>query len=262
MACPESTFVLGVGGFGETFADSRHRFGEFLAVCGAAAYQPADGTDVPDYLVASGALALEPRLLYGLACDGTAAHLVRFERSKEDGPILLSDLAAGCLDVAKSPAAGMVIMAETAGLIGAALRRSPATENLATDDLFEHPGVRERLTFTAEPAFPRSTVLLVGVVQRGASIPALESELRPIGTGEISSAIFTPLRSRSVRFRRAASSSRKSCRISFGRKNCSACFTCCGTIAARSRGGRASSFAAHAGSGRLPRPHSHSCCFS
>ncbi len=183
MACPESTFVLGVGAFGETFADCRHRFGEFLAVCGAAAYQPADGTDAPDYLVSSGSLALEPKLLYGLACEGTAAHLVRFDRSKEDGPILLSDLASGCLDVAQSSAVGMVVVAETAGLIGAALRRSPATENLATDDLFEHPGVREWLSFTAEPAFPRSTVLLVGVAQRGASIPALESELRPIGTG-------------------------------------------------------------------------------
>ena len=181
MACPESTFVLGVGGFGENFADCRHRFGEFLAVCGAAAYQPADGTDAPDYLVSSGSLALEPKLLYGLACEGTAAHLVRFDRSKEDGPVLLSDLAAGCLDVAKSPAVGMVVVAETAGLIGAALRRSPATENLATDNLFEHPGVREWLSFTAEPAFPRATVLLVGIAQRGAPIPSLESELRPIG---------------------------------------------------------------------------------
>jgi anti-sigma B factor antagonist len=181
MACPESTFVLGVGAFGGSFADCRARFGEFLAVCGAAAYQPADASDAPDYLVSSGSLALEPKLLYGLSCEGRPAHLIRFERSKQDGPIALGDLASGCLDVTKSSSAGIVVVAETSGLIGAALRRSPVADQAVTGDLFAHPGVREWLSFTAEPAFPRSTVLLVGVAHRGAPVPAVQSQLRPIG---------------------------------------------------------------------------------
>jgi anti-anti-sigma factor len=183
VACLESSFVLGVGAIGGSFADCRHRFGEFLAVGGAAAYQPADGTDAPDYLVSSGSAALEPKLLYGLACDGAPAHLVRFDRSKEEGPIGLGDLVSGCLDLAGAPSAGLVVVAETTGLIGAALRRSPAGDHTVTGDLFEYPGVREWLSFTAEPAFPRSTVLLAGVAHRGAPVPAVESGLRPMGVG-------------------------------------------------------------------------------
>jgi anti-anti-sigma factor len=207
MTCPESTFVLGVGAFGSTFADCRNRFGEFLAVCGAAAYQPADAADAPDYLVSSGSLALEPKLLYGLACEGAPAHLVRFDRSREDGPILLSDLATACLDVARSPSVGLVVVAETAGLVGAALRRSPAAEQ-PTADLFEHPGVREWLSFTAEPAFQRSTVLLVGVAHRGAPVRGLDAQLRPIGaavdlSGHFHAAAFgfRPLQKGSIELR-------------------------------------------------------------
>jgi anti-anti-sigma factor len=181
MTCPESTFVLGVGAFGGTFADCRHRFGEFLAVSGAAAYQPADGTDAPDYLVSSGSLALEPKLLYGLACDGTPARLLRFDRSKE-APISLSELVDACLDISKASAAGLVIVAETAGLVGAALRRSPAPEQATTGDLFDHPGVREWLSFTAEPAFQRSTALVVGVAHRGSPSGVLDAELRPMSS--------------------------------------------------------------------------------
>ncbi|HUR21954.1 MAG TPA: STAS domain-containing protein, partial [Vicinamibacterales bacterium] len=43
-------FVLGLGAFGEGFDDCRSRFGEMLSVAGATGYQPADGTNVPDYL--------------------------------------------------------------------------------------------------------------------------------------------------------------------------------------------------------------------
>ena len=55
MVFPDSTFAVGLGAFGNSFDDCSGRFGEFLAVAGAAAYQPTDGTNVPDFLLASGA---------------------------------------------------------------------------------------------------------------------------------------------------------------------------------------------------------------
>src|SRR5215470_13549107 len=40
LSFPETEFAVGLGAFGNGFADCRSRFGEFLAVAGAAAYLP------------------------------------------------------------------------------------------------------------------------------------------------------------------------------------------------------------------------------
>ena len=49
LACPDSRFAIGVGAFGSTDEECRDRYGEFIAVAGAAAYLPGDGTEVPDF---------------------------------------------------------------------------------------------------------------------------------------------------------------------------------------------------------------------
>lgn len=178
LACPASTVALGIGAFGAGDADGLHRFGEFLAVSGAAACLPADGTEVPDYLIASGAEAPAVRVARGLVCDGSFARHLRFEPTDRDGAATLADVAAVCLDLSRSEAAAVVLMAETSALVGAALRTSPFETD--TDDLFDFPEVRRRLTYTAEPAFRGSLALVVGVVQN-ADGPVPAAQLRPLG---------------------------------------------------------------------------------
>jgi anti-anti-sigma factor len=178
---PETTFAVGLGAFGHSFADCRNRFGEFLAVAGAAAYLPTDGTNMPDYLVATGTLVPAVEVLYCLACDGQFTHLVRFEAKKEALAVTLSELVETCLEIAGADVAGIVIAAESAGLMGAALRRSPA---LPADETtpFTHPQIREWLSFTAERAYSRSLTLAVGVATR-ADHHALAPLVRPLGKG-------------------------------------------------------------------------------
>ena len=173
-------FAVGVGAFGASFADCRARFGEMVSVAGATAYQPADGTNVPDYLVASGPLSADVRVLYCLTCEGQWSRLARFEAARPEEPIGLSRLLESGLEISESSAIGVVVVAETAGLIGAALRRSPALGD-AEADFFAHPGIRSRLGFTAERAFVRTVAVLAGVVIRpdGGPIP----QLRPLGLG-------------------------------------------------------------------------------
>ena len=74
--------------------------------------------------------------------------------------------AAACLQIAGTDRIGMVVAAETAGLVGAALRRSPV-EPIAGGDLFAYPSIRSRLTFTAERAFVHSLTLTAGIVSHG-----------------------------------------------------------------------------------------------
>jgi anti-anti-sigma factor len=180
LKCPSTAIALGVGAFGSGEADGLHRFGEFLAVSGAAACLPADGTEVPDYLVATAGDAPSVRVSRGLVCDGAWRRHLRFECAERDDATTLADIAAVCLDMAKAEAAAVVVLAETTGLIGAALRRSPYDS--AADDFFDFPDVRTRLTFTAEPAFRGSLALVAGVVQKpGGPVPS--THLRPLGDG-------------------------------------------------------------------------------
>lgn len=174
-------FAVGIGAFGDSFDDCRGRFGELLSIAGATVYQPADDTNVPDYLLADGQLGSEVRVLYGLTGIGRFSHVVRFEAPAQGTPVGLSKLLRACLDIAAVPAIGVVILAETVGLVGAALRRSPA-EPPEDGDFFAHPGVRSRLAFTAEPAFTRGVTLAGGVAAKAAAGPAGDL-LRPLGEG-------------------------------------------------------------------------------
>jgi anti-anti-sigma factor len=178
---PDSTFAIGLGAIGEHFEECRGRFGEFLATAGAAAYLPTDGTNVPDYSVARGTLIPTLQVLYGLICSGEFAHLIRFEPAKEHHPVTLTELVNHCLEIEEAQTIGIVMVAESAGLLGAALKRSPAQGGEARDP-FRHPEIREWLTFTPERTHTRGMTVIVGIATRTAD-GRLASILRPLGAG-------------------------------------------------------------------------------
>jgi anti-anti-sigma factor len=189
---PASTIGLGLGAFGHSFEDSQERFGEFMAVAGGAAYQPTDGSNVPDYLLAEGNFVPELQVLYGIRCEGTFSHLARFEAAPDASAATFTEIVDACLEIAGGGAAGVAIVAESAGLVGAALRRSPAAPNAAAGAPFRHPEVRRWLSFTTERAFPHSLAVVAGVVAR-APATELQPLLRPIGAlwGHFHAAAFS-----------------------------------------------------------------------
>jgi anti-anti-sigma factor len=180
---PASTFGLGLGAFGHGFEDARARFGEFLAVDGSAAYLPTDGTNVPDFMVSSGDLVPELNTLYGLRCEGDFSHLLRFEACIPTYAISLADILGTALEVSGSPTIGLVMIAESGGLVGAALRRSPAAESVS----FEYPDIRTWLSFSTERLYARSLALVLLLLLD----PLLHfcALLAPV---PVPSAIFTP----------------------------------------------------------------------
>lgn len=182
VAFPATAFGLGLGAFGEGFESTKERFGEFVAVAGSAAYLPTDGTNVPDHLVSRGALAPEVNVLYGLRLEGGFTHQARFEAAGEAGALKLSDLVETCLQISGRGVVGLVIVAESAGLVGAALRRSPAMA-AAAGGLFSYPEIRQWLSFSSERLFTRSLAVVCGVAAR-TSPPALAPFLRPLGVSE------------------------------------------------------------------------------
>jgi len=193
VACPPTIFGLGLGAFGEGFDDCRGRFGEFLCAGGAAVYLPTDGGNVPDYMVAAGALVPQVSALYALLCEGGCRWVARFD-GPDGGALPLTAVAEVSLDIAAADTVGLVMVAESAGLIGAALRRSPAHAD-GQSSPFAHPAIREWLSYTPERAYGRSLALVVGVATRTPQ-GALEPLVRPLAAasalaGHFHAAAFT-----------------------------------------------------------------------
>jgi hypothetical protein len=133
--------------------------------------------------VSAGRTGTPVQVCYSLACEGTGiqpfAHLIRFEADKGAGAIPFTQVLETCLEIAEADRIGLVMVAESAGLMGAALRGSPVVDS-ATESPFQFPRIRSFLTFTAERAHTRSVALVAGVVARG-DVGELAPMVRPLG---------------------------------------------------------------------------------
>jgi anti-anti-sigma factor len=191
---PQASLALGLGALGKDFEDCRERFGEFLWIAGAAVYLPTDGTKVPDYLISGGTGLPDLKVLYGLTCEGPWRYLARFQATRKDKPVTLSALVDGCLEIAGTDMAAIAMVAESSGLVGAALKQSPVAGNTATAP-FGYPEVQQWLSFTPERAYPKTLVLAAGVSARSEA-RTLAPLLRPLGSdafpiGHMHAAVFS-----------------------------------------------------------------------
>ena len=175
LAFAKDAFAIGAAAFGRDAADCAGRHGEFLAVRGAAICHANIDSARPDWVLAEGQMVPEAEMLWGLAGQGEFATELRFEAAESPAGSLTAAAAALALDASNGAPLAVAMVAETAQLVGAALRRPPAGDS----SLFAFPSVRERLLFTAEPAWADSVALVVGVVARGAT-PALAPLLKPL----------------------------------------------------------------------------------
>jgi anti-anti-sigma factor len=185
---PSGTMAVGLGALGHDVQDCRERFGHLMAVAGAVVYQPTDGRGVPDYQLQAGAFLPDAQILTCLSCEGPFAHLVRFETAPPAGPVPLSELMSACLEIAKADAAGIVLVAEAAGLAGRSLERSPLLGDSAAPSLPPAGG--------GDRAVTPCVTLVVGAAARRER-PALDPLLSPLGkrswpAGYFHAAVFSP----------------------------------------------------------------------
>ena len=176
---PDSVFGLGLGAIGTAPSDCLPRLGEFLAVGGVAAYLPTDGALIADYQIGSRSDPARAMLAYGMTCEGRFSHLVRFGAQPNSDTVPLAELAEVCLEVSGGRIAGLVVVAETAGLVGAGLRRPPVRAH-ALPFTFDPPDISDWLSFTPEQAHRGTTAVVAGIVARDPGAP-LASYLRPLG---------------------------------------------------------------------------------
>jgi anti-anti-sigma factor len=177
LPVPRDTLAFGLGALARDFADAQSRFGEFLAVGGAVMHLPADGSNVPDYMLARGEFVPTVQTLYGVVCQGGFSQFAQFEPAEAEAPatggkatptgVVLSRLVQTAFEVVQADTLALVLLAETTGLTGASLKSSPVQVAKGSGkDLFEHPEVRRWLAFTPERAYARSLALVAGVATR------------------------------------------------------------------------------------------------
>src|SRR5262245_38190432 len=176
----ELAFAVGVGALGASRDQAAPRLGEIVAAAGAVAHLPTVGSQTPDFDVGLGGRAPTAQLVSGLVCRGGFSLLKRFSSPSETEPIPLSELARASLEGISGDTAGVVMVAETTGLVGAWLRRSPGIVLFSM--YLDVPGIREWLGTTPHPVHQGSTVLIAGVVSRNPD-PLLRPYLRPIAPG-------------------------------------------------------------------------------
>lgn len=161
----ETTLALGLAAFTEEFTDQQTSFGEMMALAGTAAVQPAGKSQRADYQSIQGEFRPQPEILYGIKMTGSPSHLLRFDINQRDRSVGLTDLVDECMQAMNYDAASVVFLAETTGLVGATLRRS-LTERVAGESRFDHPEIREWLSFAPERVHANSVVAIVGVALR------------------------------------------------------------------------------------------------
>jgi anti-anti-sigma factor len=176
----ESTFGLGVGALAATREQAAPRLGEIVAAAGAVAHLPTKGSQVPDFDVGLGGRPPKVQLVSGLVCSGTFACLKRFSSPSDSEAIPLSELARVAFEGVNRETIGLVMVAETTGLVGAWLRQSPG--NVLFSLQLDVQGVRDWLGTTPQPIHDGTTVLVVGVVSRKPD-PILAPHLRPVAPG-------------------------------------------------------------------------------
>ena len=94
--------------------------------------------------------------------------MVRFESVDEPGdpPATLNDLARAAFTLEETDTVGVVLIAETAGLVGTAAQAIAASACPRGRDLFALRRNRDWLSLTSEPVHARGTALVVGVATR------------------------------------------------------------------------------------------------
>ena len=169
LLCDEKTFAIGNGSAADSVAESRMLLGEFLAVAGNVAYQPPDEDGRPDYLLAENEFVPQLHTIQSLVCSGEMSHLIRFSADEGRLAFALAEIAEMAVKLTKSSAAAFVLLAETEGLVGARLIRSPGL--IEQEKEIHFPEIREWLWFSGEKVFPSEMGLVFGIVADSTKSP-------------------------------------------------------------------------------------------
>jgi anti-anti-sigma factor len=171
-------YGIGIGAIGDGYNDCRNRYGEFIALGEAIIYKPSDGSKVPDYAIKKGTYEPEINALVSIQAKGSFSNRISFEPAELTQFISLENLTGGIAKTTGYKEFVFLLIAESTGIIGMSLNSSPVDNN----QLFEFPGIREKINFTTEPAYSRMLTVSLGFYSISPD-EKMKSFLRPVNSG-------------------------------------------------------------------------------
>ena len=198
----KNKYALGIGAFGENFEDCRSRYGEYISLGDAVAYMPTDSSKIPDYEIKTGKLIPEINSLYTLMAEGDFSCMLNFEPMKAKKSIILSDIVDSIFEMNKTDHAAILMVAESDGLVGVSLSKSPVDEKA----LFQFPEIKDNVNFTTEPTHTKMLTISFGYFTKNPEGQMIKF-LRPLKpgsdiSGHMHSAIFPfqPIKKNNIDF--------------------------------------------------------------
>ncbi|MFP5213891.1 MAG: STAS domain-containing protein, partial [Acidobacteriota bacterium] len=160
-------FGVGLATLGDDFQDYGNLFGEALVVDHSLFFYPAVKRAAVDFMLASGNEDdMEYRFLHGFGFSGSMKYVAFFERT--DGFIELSRLVDSLFEISDANVLGIVLLAESKGLWGMHLRRSPIEANRPPNGkpIFDAENFPDWMNFPVEPGDINHSVLATGIAVR------------------------------------------------------------------------------------------------
>ncbi|GAB6039689.1 STAS domain-containing protein [Endothiovibrio diazotrophicus] len=175
------TYAAGLAAAGERFAEYSRLFGEAVVIDGNFFVQPAVPNPRVDYVLRewSGELG-KLRFLHGFSFGGEFRHRVQFEDREQ--PIDLERLRRVLFRVSDADLLGVVLVAESRGHRGMALRRPPLAGALTEGDgsIFDAERFADWFDFPVEDGESGLLLAATGIMAREPGrLPAALAELLP-----------------------------------------------------------------------------------
>jgi anti-anti-sigma factor len=190
----ELTFATGLATLGERYEEYKNLFGEALIINKHFYFYPAVKRPAVDYMFYSGQdSGSECRFLHGFGFNGPYRYLASFETLAEF--ITLDRLVQWVLTLPlASPLLGLVLLAESKGLLGMNLKQIPLLENKPAQggDVFAVEHVASWINFPVDPTDHNHIIAATGLVgrDRGACSAAVQKLFSKESSTHIHAGVF------------------------------------------------------------------------
>jgi len=163
----ELQFGLGFAALGDDYKSTKNLFGEAVIIKGNLFYFPAVRRPVVDYMLISEENSnIEYKFFFGINLTGNFSRIAAFEC--QEGFVDLSQLVAIITELSSAEAMGVVLIAESKGLLGMYLKKVPIIENKPGNGLsiYSPENFAEWMDFPVEPTDFNKTVIGCGLAVR------------------------------------------------------------------------------------------------
>ena len=161
-------YGAGLAAAGDDYEQYKELFGEAVVIGGSLFFYPAVKHAAVDYILCTTPdSAMKYRFFHGFGFSGQFAATAAFEGI--DGFVTLDGLAGALFTLTAAQAVGVVLLAESKGLLGMNLKKVPLFENRPKNglDIFDAANFPDWINFPIEPTDASAVVAAAGIAVRG-----------------------------------------------------------------------------------------------